>query len=409
MTYADLEPHYAAAEALLEVHGRAGDDPCEPPRSTGYPFEPAELTAPARRIRDAAAALGLHPFQIPVAINHRGTREPRCINCFTCDGFPCRIGAKNDVTQTALKKADPARLTILARTIAARLVVGGDGRIAGLEAIDRDGGRRLTLRARAYLLAAGALGTPALMLRSGLGTLDRSGALGRYLMRHCNGMVGYLFPFRTNPEAVNHKQICVTDRYESVRESDGTALGIIQDMCMPPREVVRVQGPPGFRWAASVSAARLQTLLCIAEDEARADNRIEIAPGENDAFGLPVARVVHAYTDADRRRRDTLIALARRILRRAGGLAGKVRLIDSFSHAVGTARFSRSPDEGVLDPDCRFWASPNLYVVDGSFMPSSGGVNPSLTITANALRVSERVAAHLGRRQVAPAAVREAV
>jgi choline dehydrogenase-like flavoprotein len=409
VSYADLEPHYGAAEALLEVHGRAGEDPCEPPRSTDYPFAPAELTAPALRIRDAAAALGLHPFQIPVALNHRGTREPRCVNCFTCDGFPCRIGAKNDVTQTALKKADPERLTILARTIAARLVVDGDGRIAGLEAIDRDGGRRLTLRARAYLLAAGALGTPALMLRSGLGPRDRSGALGRYLMRHCNGMVGYLFPFRTNPQAVNHKQICITDQYESVRESDGTALGVVQDMCMPPREVVRVLGPPGFRWAASVSADRLQTLLCVAEDEPRADNRVELSTERTDAFGLPVAQVIHAYTDADRRRRDTLIALARRILRRGGGLAGKVRLIDSFSHAVGTTRFSRSPTEGVLDPDCRFWASPNLYVVDGSFMPTSGGVNPSLTITANALRVAERVAARLAGAGAERAGIREAV
>jgi len=53
--------------------------------------------------------------------------------------------------------------------------------------------------------------------------------------------------------------------------------------------------------------------------------------------------------------------------------------------------------EGVLDPDCRFWALPNLYVVDGSFMPTSGGVNPSLTITANALRVAGRIAASLAR------------
>ena len=401
VSYAELEPYYAAAEALLEVHGRAGEDPCEPPRSTDYPFAPLELTGPARRIRDAAAALGLHPFQLPVALNHRGERAPRCINCFTCDGFPCRIGAKNDVTQTALKKADPARLTVLARTIAARLAVGSDGRISGLEAIDRAGGRRLTLRARAYVLSAGALGTPALMLRSGLGTLDRSGALGRYLMRHCNGMVGYVFPFRTNPEAVNHKQICVTDRYESVRASEGTALGVIQDMCMPPREVVRVLGPSGFRWAASLSADRIQTLLCIAEDEPRAENRIELAPERTDSSGLPVAQAIHEYTEADRRRRDTLIALARRILRRAGGLAGKVRLIDSFSHAVGTARFSRSREDGVLDPDCRFWASPNLFVVDGCFMPTSGGVNPSLTITANALRVSDRLAAHLARGQAA--------
>jgi choline dehydrogenase-like flavoprotein len=398
--YNELEPHYAAAESLLEVHGREGEDPCEPPRSGGFPFVPLGLTGPAQRIRDAAAALGLRPFQLPIALNHRGAREPRCINCFTCDGFPCRIGAKNDVTQTALKKADPARLAILARTIAARLVVATDGRITGVEVIGRDGGpdgrRRLTLRARAYVLSAGTIGTAALMLRSGLAPLDHSGALGHHLMRHCNAMVGYLFPFRTNPERVNHKQICITDRYESVRATDGTALGVIQDMCMPPREVVRVLGPRGFRWAAAVSADRLQTLLCVAEDESRAENRVELVAGRTDPFGLPVAQVIHSYTDGDRRRRDTLVALARRILRRAGGLAGKVRLIDSFSHAVGTARFSRSPMEGVLDPDCRFWGSPNLYVVDGSFMPSSGGVNPSLTITANALRVAGRIAARLG-------------
>jgi choline dehydrogenase-like flavoprotein len=216
-------------------------------------------------------------------------------------------------------------------------------------------------------------------------------------MRHCNAMVGYVFPFRTNPAAINHKQICITDRYESVRAAEGTALGVIQDMCMPPREVVRALGPRGFRWAAAMSADRIQTLLCVAEDEPRAENRLALVPERLDVAGLPVAEVTHDYTDGDRRRRDTLVALARRILRRAGGMVGKVRLIDSFSHAVGTARFSRSRMEGVLDPDCRFWASPNLYVVDGSFMPTSGGVNPSLTITANALRVAGRIAAALAR------------
>jgi len=133
------------------------------------------LTTPARRIADAARGLGLHPFHIPIAINHAGTREPRCINCFTCDGFPCRIGAKNDVTQTALAKADPNNLAVVARTVAARLVER-DGRIEGVEAIDRDGGRRLTLRARVCVLSGGAIGSPALMLRSGLGARDASGS-----------------------------------------------------------------------------------------------------------------------------------------------------------------------------------------------------------------------------------------
>jgi choline dehydrogenase-like flavoprotein len=206
-------------------------------------------------------------------------------------------------------------------------------------------------------------------------------------------MMGYVFPFRTNPEHVNHKQICITDDYESVREADGTALGVIQDMCMPPREVVRALGPRGFRWAAAVSAERIQTLLCIAEDDAQADNAVTLSADRKDAFDLPVANVHHEYTAADTRRRDTLVRTARRVLRRAGGLIGKARLIDSFSHAVGTVRMGATPETGALSSDCRFWAYPNLFVVDGSFMPTSGGVNPSLTITANAFRV----AAHIRR------------
>ncbi len=393
VSYATLEPHYTAAEALLEVHGHAGDDPCEPPRSAAYPFEPAPLTAPALRILEAARAIGFRPFALPVAINHRGPRAAVCINCVTCDGFPCRIGAKNDVTQTALRHADRANLLVLARVVARRLVER-EGRVVGLEALDRDGRRKLTLRAKLFVVAGGAIGSAALLLGSGLDRRDDSGTLGRNLMRHCNAMVGYLFPFRTNPERVNHKQICVTDLYESVRERDGTALGVIQDMCMPPREVVRALGPPGFRWAASLAAGSIQTLLCIAEDDARWDNRVTLVQPAADAGDeVPLVRVEHAYTDRDRGRRDTLVGAARKILRRAGGLAGKVRLIDSFSHAVGTARFAADRRQGALDVNCRFWGSPNLYVVDGSFMPSSGGVNPSLTITANALRV----AAHLQR------------
>ncbi len=163
--------------------------------------------------------------------------------------------------------------------------------------------------------------------------------------------MGYLFPFRTNPAAVNHKQIGIADFYEEVRGTDGTALGIIQDMCMPPPDVVRELGPPGFRWAAAVSADRLQTLICIAEDDPRPENRVSLSDDRTDSAGLPVTTVTHSYGEADLRRRDRLLAIARRVLRKAGGLVGKVRLIDSFSHAVGTVRFGRSPEESVLDPE----------------------------------------------------------
>ncbi|HVR64590.1 MAG TPA: GMC family oxidoreductase [Polyangia bacterium] len=390
ISYAILEPFYGQAESLLEVHGNAGEDPCEPPRSAEYPFPLPELTDPARRIYEAAKKIGLHPFRLPLAINHQGSRRPRCLNCFTCDGFPCKIGAKNDVTTTLLLKARQDCLTVLPRVLATRLV-HRDGRVSALEAVERDSGRRLSLKAKAFVVSGGAIGTPALLLRSGLEALDRSQSIGRFLMRHCNGMIGFVFPFRTNPKAVNHKQVGISDLYEARRPVDGKAVGIIQDMCMPPPDVVRLKGPRGFRWAAALVASSIQTLICIAEDEAQRENRVFLSSSDLDRWDLPLTIVEHSYSAADKARRALLVRTAKRILRAAGGVIGKVDMIRSFSHAVGTVRFGASAEAAPLDVNCRLHGVANLFVVDGSFMPSSGGVNPSLTIAANALRVAGHV------------------
>ena len=78
-------------------------------------------------------------------------------------------------------------------------------------------------------------------------------------------------------------------------------------------------------------------------------------------------------------------------MKQAGGILSYAYNLDSFSHAVGTLRFGDDPKESVLDKNCRFWGIDNLFVLDGSFMPSPGGVNPSLTIAANALRVADYI------------------
>ena len=73
----------------------------------------------------------------------------------------------------------------------------------------------------------------------------------------------------------------------------------------------------------------------------------------------------------------------------------------NFAHPCGTLRFGDDPRTSVLDPDCRMHGIENLYVADSSFMPTSNGVNPSLTIAANALRVADAVAAGLRPRLAA--------
>ncbi len=390
ISYGELEPCYTEAEDLLAVHGQAGADPCEPPRSTDYPRAPVELAPPARRIRSAAERLGLKPFPLPMAINFDDPERPQCIRCSTCDGFPCRIEAKNDMTATALRLGQEAGLEIVAGLAATHLEVSGD-RAEALHAVavaGEPGTRRL--EGERFFLAAGALHTPALLLRS---RLDSPGArwIGRCLMRHCNGVVAGVFPFRTNPGNLFHKQLCFTEFYERFRARHGTAAGVIQDIYTPSGEVISHFAPFGLKRIAGAFSPFMQNLLCIAEDEPRFENAVRLSSGRDD-WGVEVPRVDHEYSAADLERRDFLADQARRVLRAAGAWKTRFYEIDTFSHAVGTVRCAGSPEQGALDRDCRVWGIGNLHVVDGSCFPASGGVNPSLTIAANALRVADAVA-----------------
>ena len=387
LSYADLAPYYARAEQLLGVHGEVDTDPYQPPGLEAYPRPAVELSAPAQRIYQAGTALGLRPFKIPLAINFSDRTRPLCLRCITCDGFPCKIEAKNDMASTLLAAASAAGLEIIVGAVARRLVQRS-GRVEQVEYVDSASRQTHALSADLVVLAAGALNSPALMLRSGF---DHP-LIGRFLMRHCNGIANSIFPFRTNPQQVFHKQLCFSDFYEDLRAELGTAVGVIQDIYTPAPPIIRHHTPWGFKTLVGLLTGYMQNLLCIAEDDPSRDNRVSLA-SEQDVFGMELVQVEHAYSDADCRRRDYLLAKAEAVLRQAGGLLRYRYLIDSFSHAIGTLRCATAPEEGVLDVDCRYWGSENLYVSDGSFMPSSGGVNPSLTIAANALRVAERILA----------------
>ena len=392
--YPDLEPWYGEAERLLGVHGTAGADPFEPPRSTGYPFPPIPYTQPATRIRDAGEALGYQPFPIPLAINFSGVQGPQCVRCNTCDGFPCAIDAKNDATGL-LRRASRKGLVVRTGVVVRELRVRGS-RVAAVAGIDQATGAPVSFEAPLFVLAAGALGSPAILLRSGFGGADGKGRggelpIGRFLMRHCNAVVAGFFPFETNPEQTFHKQVCFTDFYEEERGRDGLAVGIIQDIYTPDAAVVR-------RAAGRITGAflrkplvhRLQNLLCVAEDAPDPGNRVTLSE-ETDALGMERIRVEHRYRKTDERRLALLVRRARQILRAAGALATHVWPISSFSHAVGTLRMGERPDEAPLEPAGRLRGVDNLFVTDGSAFPASGGVNPSLTIAAGALRIAEGI------------------
>lgn len=384
--YEDFAPWYDLAEKMLEVHGQRGQDKTEPPAYTPYPYPPAPLSAPAQRVFNAAKDLGLHPCRIPMAINDFNKSRPVCIHCNTCDGFPCKIKAKNEAVSCFLSRAKQELLHVVLHAVATQIHHDGT-KATHVTIIDQTTKTQKTLYADKIIVSAGAIESAALLLRSQVP--DASGLIGKYLMRHINSIVGFVFPFATNPSNVFHKQMVITDHYYEAKGNHAT--GVIQDIYMPPKEVLPYFVPTGIGWISQMLRNHIQNLLCITEDEALATNAVNLL-SEKDHLGLPKVSVQHQYTQNDVKRNQILIRSARKILSRAGGILSMVRKIDTFSHAVGTARFGEDPKQSVLDTQCKLHQLDNVYVVDGSFMPSSGGVNPSLTIAANALRVSNNIA-----------------
>ena len=206
-----------------------GTDPHEPPGLIAYPHTTVELSVPAQRIYQAGtdsrvASRSKSRWRSTFSDRTR----PLCLRCITCDGFPCKVEAKNDMASTVLAAASAAGLEIIVGAVARRLVQRS-GRVEQVEYVDSTSRQSHALSADLVILAAGALNSPALMLRSGF---DHP-LIGRFLMRHCNGIANCIFPFRTNPQQVFHKQLCFSDFYEDLRAELGTAVGIIQDIYTP--------------------------------------------------------------------------------------------------------------------------------------------------------------------------------
>ena len=421
--YAELEPWYAEAERMLGVAGRAGEDPTEPPRSTQYVAEPRPLAPISARLADAARELGYRPFRLPLALNYstddasadhaEGKAEDAegrgvCIECGTCDGFACAIRAKNDVATVVLPSLVSQGLEVRTGQAVVRVIADGE-RVAGVESVDVATGRREVHEAKAVVLAAGTVATPQILFASRLETRSSApDAVGAYLTRHINRIVFGLFGQRPDPESRHHKQVGVHDLYfggsaarrlggQGGQGGQGGRLGGLQSLVTPPISLVRAQVPSFVGPIAARLVPHLTGLLAIAEDQPQAKNRISVIPGKVDSLGLPNILIRHQYTERDERAVGILADAGKRILKKAGALAFYRHRIWTFSHALGTVRMGNDPRTAPLDGAGRYRGVENLVITDGSALPTSASVNPSLTIAATALRAGTLLARRLTR------------
>ena len=387
--YEDLAPYYERAERLYHVHGQHGVDPSEPARGP-YPYPPVAHAPEIAAIIEQLQRDGLHPSPLPLGLIDPGA-SGGCILCNTCNSFPCQMQAKSDADMICVRPTiGRANVTLWTNAQALRLHTNAAGdRVDGVEVRRAD--ETVRVEAPIVIVSCGAVNSAALLLRSssrqhprGLG--NSSGLVGRRYMAHLATMMQGFHPMRKNG-AVFQKTVAINDFY--LRGPDTPyPLGQIQSQGRTHGVMAQVVGdtivPRIPLWAYNWWVAHGVDWLAMSEDLPRDDNRVSI---EQDG------RIRLHYEPNNLAAHARLVAETERILKRLGFwvVMKHSHNTRNTTHQCGTVVFGRDPRTSVLDTYCRTHDVRNLFVVDGSFFPSSAAVNPGLTIAAQAIRVADHI------------------
>lgn len=395
LRYSDFEPWYQQAEEMYHVHGLRGEDPTEPPCSGPYPHPPISHEPRIQKLVDDLRGAGLHPFHAPsgVMLDEANMPFSRCRRCNRCDGFPCLVHAKSDADVLGIRPAlGSHRLSLLTRALVQRLITDASGRqVTGVELL-RDG-EAMTVRGDIVVVSCGAANSARLLLLSANdkhpnGLANGSDQVGRNYMFH-NSKAMVALAHEPN-ETVFQKTISINDWYFGDADFD-YPMGNIQMTGKTDGAIMKGYAPletfmmPG--WSMDKIAQHALDFWISSEDLPDPNNRVTVT-------GSGQIKLDYTFNN---------LTASQRLVNRLEGMLDKLYLrnhlverqfyiansmgIAAVGHQAGTCRFGSDPTSSVLDLHCKAHELDNLYVVDTSFMPSIGAVNPSLTAIANALRV----------------------
>jgi choline dehydrogenase-like flavoprotein len=394
ITYDQMRPWYAEAEKLLGVRGHP--DPLRPEAAeVGLPAAPP-FSPDNQPLVDYLKGRGLHPYHLPMACDYTD-------GCATCQAYLCEKSCKHDagrngvlpaVTQHGAHLLDECRVVRLEadRTQVRQVICQRRSDI-------------LALKAKVVVLAAGALATPVLLLNSSSGEWPRGLAngsdwVGRNLMRHLMDWIE-VWPQPGCKITAENKEIGLNDfyfwegqKYGTVQSAGAMASLGSMDMLInhPGRlpKALRLMSPAvrpiydRFLNGGLVLAAMMEDLPYL-------ENRV-LPSDRPSSDGRQRLRMQYRLHVSEIERRAIFLRQVKEVLKPFRKLTLRTgKNNTNLGHVCGTCRFGADPKTSVLDPQNRAHEVDNLYVVDASFFPSSTGLNPSLTVAANALRVAAHV------------------
>jgi choline dehydrogenase-like flavoprotein len=375
--YAELEPYYGRAESLYWVHGGEGD-PTAPWRSTPFPHPPLPQDPTIAKVAERLGRQGLNPFPLPQAVDWRA--DGRCVLCGTCDSYACMLDAKGDADICAMRPALSSPDVKLMTRAEVRRIDAGSGAVQGLDVVHR--GRPVKVRAARYVVAAGAVNTAALLLRSASeGLANRSDQLGRNYMAHVTTFVIAARPGK-DLRIRFEKTLGINDWYAAGPDNP-FPLGNVQALGKLYGDTIKGARPWVPTGLLDAICRRSVDFFAQSEDLPLAENRVVL-----DSSG----RIHLHWRPTNLKSHEELVGRTAKALRRAGFpfVFTESLGIVATSHQCGTARMGEDPDRSVVDPNLGSHDLRNLSIVDSSVFPSSSAVNPALTIAALALRTAEK-------------------
>ena len=410
--YDVMEPYYTQAEQLYQVHGSRGQDPTDPPASAPYPFPPISHEPRIQRLFDDMTAVGLHPFHSPsgVMLDEGRPAFSACIRCATCDGFPCLVHAKSDADVVAVRPAiEYGNVTLVRNACCAP--PGDRARPGRTVTIGRS--PRSTAKEEQF-------GADVVVRVGGRGQLRQgpAGQRGRALIPHglANGsdQVGRNYVFHNSRAFLAISREKNDTRFQKTLGLNDYYFGDA-DFDYPdgqPADGGQVLGPDVPRREADRDAGWRRRSRCARWPSDAVDFWLSVRgparrrePGE-----ARPGRQCRAGLHAEQHRADgAALPPGEEAPERTSGmhpdhLISTQHLHEERRREWPGARTRPAPCGSGNDPEHpRSWTPTarrtkldNLYVVDTSFFPSIGAVNPALTAMANALRVGDHLLERLG-------------
>lgn len=403
LSYSDFAPWYDEAEALYSVHGKRGMDPTEPPSNMPYPYDAIEPETSMKEIWNGMKQIGLNPAPIPIGVrlpqDTSRLKGKQTLSLF--DGYPDPSESKADAHVVSINSAlNYQNVSLMTNRKVIRLDTSSDGKRVTKVIVDHAGIQE-SYESDIIIVSCGAINSASLLLNSksdrhpnGLG--NSSGLVGRNLMLHNNGTVVAISPRKNT--AKFQKSILLTDFYHSANDSK-YPLGSIQLMGKTDPDTLK----------SEIEDLHLNNLIKNQYGEIDldyyADHSVDFFITSED-LPSPQNQVVsngHIQLDYTQNNLEAYHRLKNKLINVCDELgmqfshskdtvyAGYKLGTSGVSHQSGTCKFGEDPKTSVLDLHCKMHDVDNVYVVDTSFFPSSGAVNPALTAMANALRVGHHL------------------